>query len=316
MERFEPRKFITKKAQTLHSFASEKGIIVAVSGGIDSIVCFEIALAATAKSNEKPIPLMLDTGLLRINEVKETEKYFRKQYGIELQKWEVQDRFLLALKGISTPEEKRKTFREVFYKTMGQALRSYSAEVLVQGTILPDVIETQKGIKTHFNVLQEAGIDPQNYGILLFEPIKELTKIRIKMLARSFSIPPQLLKTQPFPGIGFAARITGEITVDRIEKIRAATSIVESELIDSKIFQCFPALFIDRVTGIQNDTAVIGDIIAIRAVESKDSLTAKPFNIPWAKIEKITKRILNEVPGIVRVVYDFTPKPPGTIEFV
>ncbi len=316
MERFEPRKFIARKIQALRSFASGKRIIVAVSGGIDSIVCFELALAATTKSNEKPIPIILDTGLLRLNEVKETEEYFRKQYGIELQKWEVQDRFLSALKGIIIPEEKRKIFREVFYRTMGQALRSYSAEILVQGTILPNIIETQKEIKTHFNVLQEAGIDPQNYGIILFEPLKELTKTRVRMLARSLSIPPKFLRIQPFPGIGFAARITGEITIDRIEKIRLATSIVESELSSPKIFQGFPVLFVDRVTGIQNNVAAVGDVIAIRIVETKDTLTAKSYRVPWVKIEKIAKRILSEVPGTVRVVYDVTPKPPGTIEFV
>ncbi len=316
MERFDPRRFILKKSQALASFAKGQRIIVAISGGIDSIVCFEIALKASLQTKEKPIPLILDTGLLRLNDIKETEKYFKKQYNIELQKWEVQEKFLSSLQGIRNPQEKRIVFREVFYRTLGQALRSYSAEILVQGTILPDVIETQKEIKMHFNVLQEAGIDAQNYGIILFEPLKELTKNRVKMLARYLSMPSKIITLQPFPGMGFAARITGEITTERIEKIRIATSIVESEITGTKIFQCFPALLADKIPGIKNDTGSLGDIIAIRIVETKDPLTAKIYRIPWPKLEKITTRILKEVPGITRVVYDVTPKPPGTIEFV
>ncbi len=137
------------------------------------------------------------------------------------------------------------------------------------------------------------------------------------MVARTLLIPQKYLYCQPFPGPGFAIRITGEITRERIEKIRKATGIVESELSNPKIFQCFPVLLTDRVTGIHNDTGTVGEIIALRIVEiSKDSLEARPSKIPWGKIEKITKRLLNEIPGVTRVLYDVTPKPPGTIEFV
>jgi len=315
MERFEPKKFVSKKVQALRSYAKGRKILVAVSGGIDSLVCFEIARNASIKVQEQIIPLILDTGLLRQSEVKNTEEYFRKKYGIELQKWDVQDRFFSSLKGIISSEEKRNIFRDVFYRTMGQALRSYSAEILVQGTILPDIIETQRGIRIHFNVLNEAGINPQNYGLTIFEPLKELTKNRVKMVAKTLSIPPKFLRLQPFPGPGFAIRITGEITHERVEKIRIATAIVESELSSPKIYQGFPVLLVDRVPGIHNDTVVTGDVIAIRIIETKDYLSARPYRIPWPKIEKITKRILNEVPGVVRVLYDVTPKPPGMIEF-
>ncbi len=316
MERFGPRKFISKKIQTFRSFADGKKILVAISGGIDSLVCFEIVLNAVKDQKDRIVPLILETGLLRENEVRETQDHFNKKYRIELQKWDRQDEFLSALKGIILPEEKRKIFRDVFYRNMSQAMRSYSTDILVQGTILPDIIETQKGIKLHFNVLHESGVNPLNYGLGLFEPLKELTKARVRMVARSLGIHPRYLRIQPFPGPGFAIRISGEVTAERVKKIRKATTIVESELNSPKIFQGFPVLLVDKVTGIQNDTSVTGDIIAIRIVEvTKDSLLARPYRVPWLKIEKITKRILNEVPGIVRILYDVTPKPPGTIEF-
>ncbi|HOJ30404.1 MAG TPA: ATP-binding protein [bacterium] len=316
MERFEPRKFVARKIQALRSHASGKRVIVAVSGGIDSMVCFEIARNATIKQEGQTIPFIIDTGLMRQNEVKQTEEYFRKKYNIELQRWDKQNEFISALKGIVSPEEKRKTFRDIFYRIISQAMRSYAADILVQGTILSDIIETQKGIKTHFNVLHEAGINPANYGLSLFEPLKELTKSRVRMVARSFAIPPKFLRIQPFPGPGFALRITGEVTFERVAKIRKATEIVESELMSPKIFQGFPVLLTDKATGIQNESAFVGDIIAIRIVESKDSLSARSYRIPWIKMDKIAKRILTEIPGIARVLYDVTSKPPGTIEFV
>lgn len=326
MERFEPRKFILRKSQALRSQSGEGKVLVAVSGGLKSLVCFEIARNAKIREQDQVIPFMIDTGLLRAEidkdnniiqtEIKQTEEYFRKRYNITLERWDEQEKFLTALKGVVLPDEKRKIFRDVFYKILSQAMRSYSADIIVQGTTLSEIIETQKGIKIHFNVLHEAGINPQLYGVQIFEPLKELTRTRVKMLARSLSIPQKYIQAQPFPGPGFAVRITGEVTRERIEKIRKATYIVESEISSARIFQYFPVLLVDRVTGIHNDTSVTGDIIAIRIVEtSKDSLGAKPYRMPWPKIEKITKRILNEVPGVVRVLYDVTPKPPGTIEF-
>ncbi|MCM8821293.1 MAG: phosphoadenosine phosphosulfate reductase family protein [Candidatus Omnitrophica bacterium] len=316
MERFEPKKFIAEKIRSFRAVTGDKRAIVAISGGIDSLVCFEIVRFAAKDQKNRIIPFILDTGLLRENEIKEMQEYFQKKYGIELQKWDRQNEFFAALKGIVSPEQKRTIFRDVFYRTMSQAIRSYDADIVVQGTILPDIIETQKGIKTHFNVLNESGINPLNFGLRLFEPLKELTKTRVRMVAKSLAIPPKYLRLQPFPGPGFAIRITGEVTFERVEKIRKATVIVESELNSPKIFQGFPVLLTDRVTGIHNDSAVTGDTIAIRIVEvTKDSLLAKPYRVPWIKMEKITKRILNEVPGIVRVLYDVTPKPPGTIEF-
>ncbi len=317
MERFEPKKFILKKAGAFKSLLEGKRAIVAVSGGIDSLVCYEIVKKTPKIEENQIIPLMIDTGLMRENEVKTTQELFQKRYNVELQKWDRQEDFFSALKGIVNPQEKRKVFRETFYKNISQAMRSYSAEILVQGTILSDVIETQKGIKIHFNVLYEAGINPLNYGFQVFEPLKELTKTRVRMLAKALTLPPKLLKMQPFPGPGFALRITGEVTEERVEKIRKATSIVESELTSPKLFQGFPVLLVDKVTGIQNESSIIGDIIVLRIVEaSKDLLTAKSLKLPWQKIEKVAKKLLKEIPGVVRVLYDITEKPPATIEYV
>lgn len=327
MEKFEPKKFISKKIQELRTQSGERKILVAVSGGLKSLVCFEIARNAKIKDQSQVIPLMIDTGMLRATvdknhnitqtEVKQTEVYFKKRYDLNLDVWDEGERFLAALKGIVDPVEKRKVFSDTFYRIMSQALRSYSADVLVVGTTISDIIETQKGIKIHFNVLHEAGINPMMYGLQVSEPLKELTRTRVKMIAKILGIPKKYLSTQPFPGPGFAIRIIGEVTREKIEKIRMATNIVESELKNPRLSQCFPVLLADKVIGIQNDTGFIGDTIALRIVEtSKDSLEAKPYKLSWVKIEKIVRRIINEVPGVVRVVYDVTPKPPGTIEFV
>jgi GMP synthase (glutamine-hydrolysing) len=252
---------------------------------------------------------------MRYNEAEEVREFFGKK-GINLEVWNVEDVFFEALKGKVDPEEKRKAFRDTFYKILSQAVRSYSVDFLVQGTIAADIIETQKGIKTQHNVLSQIGLIPLHYGLTIIEPLKELYKNQVRQVAKALGLPKKIYDRKPFPGPGLATRIIGEVTRDRVEKIRIATKIVEEELKEKNIFQSFPVLLSDKATGIVEGKRLLGDIIAIRAIKSEDALTATPVKILWKRLFKIRDRILKEVPGVVKVLYDITPKPPSTIEYI
>jgi GMP synthase (glutamine-hydrolysing) len=312
MEKFEPQKFIARQIREICSTVKEQKAVVALSGGLDSMVCFCLAHQALGTN---AIPLFLDTGLLRANEQTDLEKVLNR-FGVELQAWDKREMVFEALRGKTDPEDKRKAYRDVFYKILGQALRSYSADFLIQGTILSDIIETQKGIKIHHNVLQQAGINPQNFGLVIIEPIRELLKPQVKRLGVTLKLPPKLLRTYPLPGIGMAARIVGEVTPEKVEIVRKATQIIDQEIQSPNIFQAFPVLLNDRVTGIVDGAHTVGLAIALRIVASKDSLTARLYQLPMPKLEKITGKILKEIPGVVKVLLDITPKPPSTIEYV
>jgi len=312
MVKFSPKKFIKEKVEELKKKIKDKKALVATSGGIDSTVC---AILAKEAIGENLIVFYIDDGLMRENEAEEVSEFFQKK-GINLEVWNVEDNFFEALKGKIDPEEKRKAFRDVFYKTLAQAVRSYSVDFLIQGTIAADIIETQKGIKTQHNVLSQIGVNPLFYGLTIIEPLKELYKHQVREVAKTLGLPKKIYERKPFPGPGLATRIIGEVTRDKVEKIRKATKIVEEELTGKDIFQAFPVLFSDKATGIIEGKRMLGDIIAIRAVSSKDALTAQPVKISWEKLFKIRDRILKEVPGVVKVVYDITPKPPSTIEYI
>jgi len=304
--------FIKEKVQELKQAIKDKRALCAVSGGVDSMVSACLAQRAVG---ENAIVLFLDDGLMRANEASQVAEFLKKQ-NIELQVWEVASNFLEALKGLIDPEEKRKAFREVFYKTLGQAVRSYSADFLIQGTIAADIVETQKGIKTQHNVLAQIGLNPALYGLTILEPLKTLFKDDVRKVAKALGLPQKVYTRKPFPGPGLATRIVGEVTPERVEKIRMATSIVEEEITGESIFQVFPVLLSDRATGIVEGKRVLGEIIALRAVESKDALKASPCKLPWSKLEKVRDRLLKSVPGVIKVVYDITPKPPSTIEYI
>ena len=310
--RFYPKKFIREKVEEIRKKVGDKKALVATSGGVDSTTC---AVLAQKALGDNLVVIFLENGLMREGESEEINKFFSKR-GIELQIWDVKEKFFEALKGKIDPEEKRKAFREVFYKTLGQALRSYSVDFLIQGTIALDIIETQKGIKTQHNVLAQIGINPAHYGLKIIEPLKELYKPQVRRVAKELGLPKSICERKPFPGPGLAIRILGEVTPERVEKIRMATVIVEEMIKSDKIFQVFPVLFSDKATGVIEGKRVLGDVIAIRAIESKDGTTGRPYKIPWPKLEKVRDKILKTVPGVVKVVYDITPKPPSTIEYI
>lgn len=309
---FSPTKFISEKIKELQQKIGDKKALVATSGGVDSMTC---AMLAKKALGDNIVILFLDDGLMRENEPEEIRKFF-KSAGINLEVWDVEDRFFEALKGKVDPEEKRIAFRDVFYRTLGQAVRSYSVEFLIQGTIAADIVETQKGIKTQHNVLSQIGLNPANFGLKIVEPLRELYKHQVREVAKKLGLPTKFVERKPFPGPGLATRIIGEVVPEKVEKIRKATKIVEETITGKQVFQVLAVLLSDKATGIINGKRMLGDIIAIRAVESKDAITASPCKIPWATLFKARDRILKEIPGVVKVVYDITPKPPSTIEYI
>jgi len=312
MVRFGPVKFIDEKVKELVKKTEGSKVLLATSGGVDSMTCSLLAYKALG---ERLIILYLDDGLMREGETEEVSSFFEKM-GIELQVWDVREKFFEALKGKTDPEEKRIAFRDAFYKTLRQAIKSYSAEYLIQGTIAADIVETQKGIKTQHNVLSQIGINPATFGLKIIEPLKELYKPQVRILGKQLGLPKKIYDRKPFPGPGLAARVIGEVVPDKVEKVRMATTIVEDILKGKDVFQVLAVLLSDKATGNVGGKRVYGDIIAIRAVESKDAMTAKPCKISWTKLEKVRDKILAEIPGVVKVVYDITPKPPSTIEYI
>lgn len=310
MTKFDARKFIREKPKSIKSIVKEDKVLVSVSEGVDSAVC---AILDYNAIKENAVFLYLNTGLGRSDKPDVLNKFFRK-YNIELQVWDVNDKFFQALKGKTISEEKIEIYRDVFYKTISQATKSYSAEYVIQGTILSDIIEFQKGIKTFYNVFQE-DVNPQIYGLKIIEPLKELYKNQVYSVGKVLKIHSKIINAFPFPFTGFTTRIGGEITPERVEKIRALSSIVEEEFKSSKIYQAFPVLLGEKAGGIINDKKTTGDVVVIRAVETKNVISARPYNPTYPKMEKIQKRIIREVHGVVKVLFDMTPKPPSDIEF-
>lgn len=305
--------FIKGKVKEIKRVVKDSRALAAVSGGVDSVTA---GLLAHKALGPNLTVLFLDDGLMREGEVKEISDFYGRAK-VELQIWDVSESFFEALKGKTDPEEKRKAFRDVFYKTLGQALKSYSADFLIQGTIAADVVETQKGIKTQHNVLSQIKIDPAWYGLKILEPLKELYKDEVRKVAKTLGLPAKFYERKPFPGPGLATRIIGEVTRERVEILRTATVIVEEELKAPSIFQAFPVLLNDKATGISPEgKRLLGDIIAIRAVQSTNALTAQPYKITWSMLEKIRVRIFKKLPNVVKVLYDITPKPPSTIEYI
>ncbi|MCD6466538.1 MAG: glutamine-hydrolyzing GMP synthase subunit GuaA [Methanomicrobia archaeon] len=306
---FDPDKYIEKKKDELKEIKGRA--VVAASGGVDSTVC--AFLAHTVVDDLKVV--FIDDGLMREGEPEQVSSFF-KERGLDITVVNAQKEFFDSLKGITDPEEKRKAFRNTFYTVLGRILKDFKAKYLIQGTIAADIKETKGGIKTQHNVLEQIGIDPKRYGLTIVEPLKDIYKHEVRAVGRALGLPEQLWNRIPFPGPGLACRVIGEVTPERTEVVRKATKITEEELLELKPFQTFAVLLNDKATGMKNGNRIFGNIIAVRCVESKDALTAFPTNVPWKKLEKLRDRILNEIPSVVKVVYDITPKPPSTIEYI
>ncbi|MGD2246474.1 MAG: glutamine-hydrolyzing GMP synthase [Candidatus Aminicenantes bacterium] len=306
-------KFIEEKIKEIKSIVGTEKAISALSGGVDSSACTVLAHRAIG-SNLKVI--FIDDGLMRANEPQDVRQIFA-DLGIQVEIIDAQEEFFHALKGKADPEEKRKAFRDIFYTVFGREVLKSEAKFLVQGTIAADVIETKGGVKTQHNILEQIGIDPEKgFGFIAVEPLKDLFKQEVRKVAQVLGLPEKIHQRMPFPGPGLATRIVGEVTPERISMVRKATQIVEEEIESLKPFQAFAALLSDKGTGIAEGQRKFGNIIIVRSVESKDAMTAEPTQIPWDKLTRISQRMIDELPEVVRVAYEITPKPPATIEYV
>ena len=308
------RKFATRKIEEIRRKVGKGTAVSALSGGVDSTVTTVLGYFAIGKRLKV---IFLDDGLMREGEPQAVKASFRK-IGIDVKIVNVQKKFFAALRGLTDPEEKRKAFRETFYRTFQKAVRDTGAPFLLQGTIAPDIIETKGGVKTQHNVLEQIGINTKKgYSFTAIEPLKTLYKPGVREVGKALALPVRMHQRMPFPGPGLLCRCLGEATPERIAVVRKACRIVEEETMKFKPFQTFAVLLADRATGLTADKKrAFGHIVAVRCVHSKDAMTAKAVRLPWPALERTRDRILAEVPGVSKVVYDLTGKPPSTIEYI
>jgi len=302
-------------------------VICGLSGGVDSAVAAALVHKAVG---DQLICVFVDHGLLRSGEREQVERDFVAATGVRLVTIDVADTFLAALAGVTDPEAKRKTIGREFIRAFETAEADLVAEAanagknvrfLVQGTLYPDVVESGGGsgtatIKSHHNV----GGLPDDLQFELVEPLRELFKDEVRAIGRDLGLPELIVGRQPFPGPGLGIRIVGEVTLERLEILRAADAIVRAELteagLDSDIWQCPVVLLADvRSVGVQGDGRTYGHPIVLRPVSSEDAMTADWTRVPYDVLAKISNRITNEVKDVNRVVLDITSKPPGTIEW-
>jgi GMP synthase (glutamine-hydrolysing) len=299
-------KFISQAITEIKTIAGNEKVVMALSGGVDSSVC--AALAARA-IGENLIPIYIDTGLMRKGETERIRTLFQN---IHLQVVDAGDEFLHALRGITEPEAKRKAIGERFIRVFEREARKQGATCLLQGTIYPDRIESEGGIKSHHNV---GGMPLHMEFTRVIEPIRDLYKDEVREVAGALGLPKEIQHRMPFPGPGLAVRVLGEVTREKIEVIREANWIVEDELVEKyRPWQCFAAL-LGLGTGVKGDNRIHGWIVGVRAVNSRDGMTADPVEIPFDHLLRIGSRITADIPRVARVVYDITAKPPATIEY-
>lgn len=322
-ENWHPKDRAMEIIQQLRERLKEGEAVVAVSGGIDSITA--AALVSKAIGGEKMHAVIVDTGLLREGEVEEAEKALRKIGIKNVYILNKAGAFISKLKGLTDPEEKRRAIAEEFAKTFEEFATSLASSrgrlrYLVQGTIYPDRIESGAAgrgadkIKSHHNVIMGCV-----KGLELVEPLSEFYKDEVREIAKTLDIPQEIVEKHPFPGPGLSIRIVGEVTEESLEKVRKATKIVEEELkasgLYSKVWQAFAVLLPVKTVGVKGDRRSYEQAIALRVVDSEDGMTASPFRLPWEVLEKISSRIVREVKGVNRVLFDITTKPPATIEY-
>lgn len=309
--------FTEEKIKQIKELVGDKKVICGLSGGVDSSVAAVLVHRAIGK---QLTCVFVDHGLLRKNEAEEVYSTFKEKFDMNLVMVDASERFLGKLKGVSDPERKRKIIGEEFIRVFEAEERKLEgAEFLVQGTIYPDVVESGTGtsatIKSHHNV----GGLPEDLQFSLIEPLRELFKDEVREVGRELGIPEEIVSRQPFPGPGLAIRILGEITEDKLALLRETDYILRDEVkkagLDKAIWQYFTVLPDIRSVGVMGDERTYSHAIAIRAVESVDGMTSDWYRIPYDLLAKISSRIVNEVKGINRVVYDITSKPPATIEW-
>jgi GMP synthase (glutamine-hydrolysing) len=298
--------FVDEAVEEIRDEIGDANAVIALSGGVDSSVAAALAYEAIG---DRLTPVYVDTGLMRKGETEAIRETF--DYMDSLRIVDAKDRFLEALAGVTDPEEKRNIIGEQFIREFEREAREADADYLVQGTIYPDRIESEGGIKSHHNVggLPEA-IDFE--GIV--EPVRDLYKDEVREVARALGLEAVVSERMPFPGPGLAVRVVGEVTEEKLEVAREATHVVEDELEDYEPWQALAAV-IGKATGVKGDNRVHGWVVAVRSVESRDGMTARAQEIDWETLQRIQSRITGQLDNVSRVLYDVTHKPPATIEY-
>ena len=398
MENFDPESFVDARIEELRKAIGDERTLVAVSGGVDSTTC---AVLTNKAIGENLVCVILDDAFMREGEPEDVAGILSKPpLKVPMKIVDVRERFLQAMKGLRDAEEKRKRFRETFYRALGETAKKEGCKILVQGTIRADIDETVGGVKTQHNVLEQIGINPmERFGFRVIEPLVTLYKEQVRMVARFLKLPAEFSERQPFPGPGLSVRVVGEIFTDKLETVKKAIAIVERELAQHKPSQFFAVIidneealqhssvthiqetaarvlnvpsrnvkvkiFRDRATGVKGGERRYGEIvgikvqtmnekvhqvalqnlvalqarivtenpavvrvfyaakdviekkpyvIGIRAVQTKNFLTAQVSEIPWATLDRVAEKVIEECPNVSTVYYDVTPKPPATIE--
>jgi GMP synthase (glutamine-hydrolysing) len=305
--------FIEEQIADIKQTVGKGKAINALSGGVDSSL---VTVLGHRALGDQLKTVFVDSALMRDGEPQHVVETFAR-LGIPVELVDAREEFLSALAGLTDPEEKRQAVTHTFYsKVFARLVKESNANFLLHGTILTDIEETVAGIKRQHNILSQIGIDPKEaYGYSVIEPLKTLRKDDVREVARFLELPAEISQRIPFPGPALAARIVGEVTPQRLEIVRTATAIVEEELSDSGAFQYLAVLLNDRATGIRDNRREFGHIIVVRCIESTDARTATVTPLPWEKLNRICERI-TEIKGVNRCLYDLTPKPPATIEYV
>lgn len=398
METFDPKKFVEAEIEEVRKKIGKEKALVAVSGGVDSTTC---AVLTHRAIGENLVCVMLDDAFMREGEPEHVAEILSKPpLEVPTKVVDARERFLNAMKGLRDAEEKRKMFRETFYKVLGETAKREGCKVLVQGTICADIVETVGGVKTQHNVLEQMGINPmEKYGFEIVEPLLSLYKWQVRLVAKHLGLPPEISERQPFPGPGLSVRVVGEIRPDKLETLKKATAIVERELSAHNPSQYFAVIvdneaseapsgvihiqetaarflnvpsrninvkiFRDKATGVEGGKRRYGEIVGItvqtmngrvhqttiqnmvalqkriitenpkiarvfyavrdlsekkpyvvgmRAVQTRDFLTADVSEIPWATLDGAAEEVLKACFNVAAVYYDVTPKPPATIE--
>ena len=299
-------RFIEEAVEEIEHTVGDRRALIALSGGVDSSVSATLTHRAIG---EQLTPVYVDTGLMREGETEQIQETFG--YMEDLHVVDAREAFLEALTGVTDPEEKRRVIGEQFIRTFEGVAREIDAEVLVQGTIYPDRIESEGNIKSHHNV---GGLPEVIDFETIVEPVRDLYKDQVREVARELGLPSEIAERMPFPGPGLAVRVIGEVTEEKLAVARGATAIVEDELEAFDPWQAFAAV-LSKGTGVKGDNRIHGWVVAVRSVESRDGMTAQAQELDWQTLQRIQSRITGEIEGVARVTYDITHKPPATIEY-
>ena len=304
--------FIDEQVAALRAQVGDKKVLLALSGGVDSSVVAALLIRAIGR---QLVCVHVNHGLMRKGESEQVVEVFRNQLGANLIYVDAVDRFLTRLEGVSDPEQKRKIIGAEFIRVFEEEARKLEGiEFLAQGTIYPDIVESH-GVKAHHNV----GGLPDDLKFDLDEPLRLLFKDEVRQVGAALGLPDSMVYRQPFPGPGLGVRCLGAITRDRLAALRESDAILREEFdragLTSQVWQFFTIVPDMRSTGVRDGARVFDWPVIIRAVNTVDAMTATVPELPWALLKRVTDRVLSEVPGVCRVLYDLSPKPVGTIEW-